>query len=519
MASGKIVVVIFVTALAVRLLNAPAVVTSGMPNLTPLDDLYHWKRIAFSAQHFPSVLDFDPDRGTSGAFCPWPPLYDLACGAIARICGMKAVIWIPPVASALCVGLATLLIAWQFGSLAAIAAGVALATSPFIVTESSVGDIDHHWLEWPLVFAIIFCVWAGFSRPNRLTPFLTLGIVMTIAMFVQVALLPACGLAFVILFASGEQRAAASFGIVAIIITIYRLTHPSIPTSPWFLGWPHVALFAGATIALLLRGGQAILPVRTGKIACPPLALAAGTAVALAFPSSIAIGVHFFGGDPWLSTISEFQPVWKGNIHDWMSHAFGFSIGAILVFDLARRAIRNRDWKIGAVALFALAYFPLAISSRRFEATAIPLLALAGAADAAMILRRNLRMVAAAAIAVIPAVQLAIWMSHPLPVVAPEQQSWIHAATFLRTQPPGRILAPWPLGHCLDVLGSHAVVIDNFGTMPDADLFWRAEGALQSGDVNGFHVRYVIRPNKPSGRFKLVYSENGLNLWESLDIP
>jgi hypothetical protein len=211
--------------------------------------------------------------------------------------------------------------------------------------------------------------------------------------------------------------------------------------------------------------------------------------------------------------------VWKGNINDLLSHAFGFSIGAILVFDLARRAIRDRDWRTGVFALFAIAYFPLAISSRRFEATAIPLLALAGAVDAAMILRRNVRMFAAAAIAIIPAVQLAIWMSHPLPVVAPDEESWIRAAAFLRTQPPGRILAPWPLGHCLDVLGEHAVIIDNFGTMPDAALFWRAEDALRGGDVRGFDVRYVIRQQSPGARFRLAFSDRGLNLWELRDLP
>ncbi|HJT16602.1 MAG TPA: hypothetical protein VJ853_04415 [Thermoanaerobaculia bacterium] len=505
-ARGKIAAVIFLTAAAVRLLNAPMVVRSGMPNLTPLDDLYHWKRIAFSAAHFPAVLEFDADRGERGAFCPWPPLYDLACGALARIFGMNAVIWIPPIGSAICVALAALLIDVEFGSLAAIAAGIALATSPFIVTESSVGDIDHHWLEWPLVFAILFSVLAGFSRPDRLKPVLTLTIAMTVAMFVQIALLPACGLAFVCLFAFGERRFAAAFGIVAMIITIYRLTHPELPASPWFLGWPHVALFAGAAVALALRKW-------------PLVALVAGAAVALAFPSAIATGSHFFGGDPWLSTISEFQPVWKGDINDWVSHAFGFSVGAILVFDLAGRAVRNRDRRIGAIALFALAYFPLAITSRRFEATAIPLLALAGAVDAAMILRRNVRMFAAAAIAIIPALQLAIWMSHPLPPVAPEEESWIRAAAFLRTQPPGRILAPWPLGHCLDVLGEHPVIVDNFGTMPDAGLFWRAQEALRSGDLRGFDVRYVIRERSPGPRFRLAYSDHGLNLWELRDLP
>src|SRR5581483_3832054 len=174
----------------------------------------HWKRIAFSAAHFPSVLEFDPDRGERGAFCPWPPLYDLGCGLLARLFGMNAVVWIPPIASAICVGLAAFFIAQAFGSLAAIAAGIALAASPFIVTESSVGDIDHHWLEWPLVFAIVLAI--------QKRSWIALAIVMTIAMFVQVALLPACGLAFIVLFAMGERRFAAAFGTVAIIITTYR---------------------------------------------------------------------------------------------------------------------------------------------------------------------------------------------------------------------------------------------------------------------------------------------------------
>lgn len=498
MASRKIfLTVIFLTALGVRFLNAPMVARSGMPNLTPLDDLYHWKRIAFSAQHFPSVLEFDADRGVGGAFCPWPPLYDLACGGIARIFGMNAVIWIPPIATALLVAIAAIFVAQEFGSVAAIACGIALAASPFIVTESSVGDIDHHWLEWPLVFAMIFAI--------HKRSWIALAIVMTIAMFVQVALLPACGLAFVAAFAIAERRFAASFGIVAIIITIYRLTH-DYPNSAWFLGWPHAALFASAAVALALRKR-------------PLVAIVAGGAISLLAARSLLAGSHFFGGDPWLSTISEFQPVWKGDASDWLSHAFGFSIGAILVFDLARRAIRDRHWSAGTIALFALAYFPLAISSRRFEATAVPLLALAGAVDAAMILRRNVRMFAAAAIAIIPAIQLALWMSHPLPPVAPDEQSWIRAAAFLRTQPPGRVLAPWPLGHCIDVLGQHAVVMDNFGTMPDADLFWRAENALRSGDVSGFDVRYVIRPRSPGARFRLAYSDRGLNLWELREHP
>src|SRR5258706_15007001 len=79
---------LFAVALGVRLLNAPYVFEgSGKPRITPVDELYHWKRIAYSAAHFPHVLEFDRDRS---AFCPWPPLYDFASGGFARLIGVVA---------------------------------------------------------------------------------------------------------------------------------------------------------------------------------------------------------------------------------------------------------------------------------------------------------------------------------------------------------------------------------------------------------------------------------------------
>jgi hypothetical protein len=53
------------------------------------------------------------------------------------------------------------------------------------------------------------------------------------------------------------------------------------------------------------------------------------------------------------------------------------------------------------------------------------------------------------------------------------------------------------MGHTLDVIGQHAVIIDNFGSMPDPALFDAAEAALAGHDLEGFcrkyKVRYVIR--------------------------
>src|SRR5438876_9666776 len=179
MASGKwIALVTFVIAITLR-------VTQGSTQLAPADELYHWKRIMFSAQHFPEVLELDGDRGVAGAFCPWPPLYDLSGGGVARIFGAGTVVWIPPIAGAACVALAALWIASNFGTLAGITAGLALAASPFIVTQSSLGDIDHHFLEWPLAFAIMVAT-------ARRRPAIPLALAMLAAMFVQTALLIAC---------------------------------------------------------------------------------------------------------------------------------------------------------------------------------------------------------------------------------------------------------------------------------------------------------------------------------------
>ena len=65
-------------ALAARLANLGAAFPEGAAVIPPLDDLYHARRIVVSALDFPAVLEFDPARGAGGAFCPWPPLNDLA---------------------------------------------------------------------------------------------------------------------------------------------------------------------------------------------------------------------------------------------------------------------------------------------------------------------------------------------------------------------------------------------------------------------------------------------------------
>jgi asparagine N-glycosylation enzyme membrane subunit Stt3 len=513
----------FLLALALRLLNAGSAFVGGLPRFSPLDELYHAKRIAFTATQFPRVLDFDPDRGTHGAWCPWPPLYDLAAGGYARLLGastltdvMPRVVWLPPFLFALFVAAATFLVARARGALTGALAGLALASSPFLVDFSSIGSIDHHFLEPALTFALVFALVRLLRGGNGIP----LGLAMAAAMFVQTALLLACAIAFAVIFfgplflrfgqethstdpsptRSVEWNGMVAFAILTLLVGLYAATRPpGYPSSAWFLGWPHVGIFAGATMALLLRARRA--PAL--------LALLAGVVVIATTPTAIEAlvgGSQFLGGDPWLRTISEFLPVITEPPIDLLSDLVLLSGGIILVWPLAVRSWRTRDIASGTIALFAILYLLLELSSRRFRPQAISLLALAGALEAGHAFaarRRPLAILCILLVALPPPIQLLLWLRQPGTPVLESQLPWLRAASFFQRQTPGgRVLAPWSMGHLLDVVGERPVIVDNFGSMPDPIDFERAHDALLSKDeaslahyCDANNIRWIVFAN------------------------
>jgi asparagine N-glycosylation enzyme membrane subunit Stt3 len=394
---------------------------------------------------------------------------------------------------ALFTGIAVLILARR-SKLVATITGIALATSPFLVTTSWIGSIDHHFLEPVLTFAILGATIGSVravTRREKIVAGILLGIAITAAMFVQTALLIAAAIAFAVLFFATDGFAAAcGFTIAAIAVAIYRLTRaPAFPDNQWFLGWTHATLFAAAAIACAI----AITPRRVN-------ALVVGGLIPFAIPSvrtSLFTGSHFLGGDRWLHTIQEFQPLWRARGDDLLSDVVGLSGGAILVWFLAIRAIKTRDRVRLTVPLFAIVYFALTITSRRFWIVAIPLLALASALSIPLIARKRLAILAMLMVALPPPLQLAGWLMTPQ-TIPPNQQQWIRATSFISTLPPGRILGPWSMGHAIDVEGRHPVIVDNFGTMPDAAAFDRAHAALLGDEptlaryCDAANVRYLI---------------------------
>lgn len=449
--------VVFVMALLPRL--------AGDPRIPPFDDLYHLKRIA----NFPHLLDFDPDRG---AFCPWPPLYDFLLGSVHSLFG--GVTWTAPLFLAACAAGVT----WgmrRFGLLAALTAGLALAVSPYLIGVSAAGHIDHHYVEPLLVLLILVAT----VRRNGIW----LGIAIAVALLVQPALFVAAGLAFVVLFLSSDAREGAkAFAIAAAVVIAYRLTRAAgYPDSAWFLGFPHAALLGGAAVACALRE-------RVSRVT----AFAGGVAVALSIrPTATAFftGLHFFGGDPWLSSIVEFQPMFRhaSEIGTDLANLTG---GALLGLFLWR--------KQRTVAFFSTAYLLLAISSRRFLVPAIAVFAISGALAVASAHRRTFA-IAAMAITLVPPIAFEVYAAR---TPEPSHEEFRVIGERMRALPPGRVLGPWSFGHAIDVIGRKPVVIDNFGSMPDEGTFTRAmEIMLSTREASLLrycrhaYVRYLVLPH------------------------
>lgn len=440
----------------------------------PFDDLYHLKRIAWSAAHWPHVLAFDPDRGFSGAWCPWPPLYDLALGGVARLLGMASVGWVAPIAVSLFAAALAWVVARRCGVVAGSVAGLIVALQPYLLAVSSGGSLDHHWAE-PMFVTLIAALLVAPAR-FRFAGAL-LGVAIAAALFVQTALLVAAALAFAALFfvVDDPRRGAIGFAIPALLIALYRLAQTDgYPSNPWFLGWLHVAVLAAAAVAFAARmlGAKRIVALAAGALCLAPLA------------PSLAAGAHFFGGDPWLATIDEFQPMFRDPA-TFGTELANLTGGALLAVLLWRR---HR-----VVALFAIAYALLSLTSHRFLVPGVGMFALAAALAVAEAQRFRRSIVT---MALLPTLA---WAAYAMTQPAPPEDDTRAVALAVAKLPPGRVLAPWSLGHAIDVLGRHAVVLDNFGSMPDARAFDDASRALLATNdaqlvrwCREHGVRYVV---------------------------
>lgn len=509
---------VFALAFFVRIANYPVAFANGVPQFSPFDDMYHARRMAFSAANPFRVLAFDPNRGTSGAFCPWPPLYDMTAGLVARATGggtavaaLARVAWLPPLVMALAAALVAAGLIRRFGWFAGLVGGAGVALSIYSIDKSRLGAIDHHYLEFPLVLGILLAV-VGVTRARDPRSALTLGgllaVAISLAVFVQPALVFAAGVALlsVLLLPRAESMprlaAAAGFAVAAALVFFYRSVQPAgYPDNEWYLGAPHAALLFGAAAAC---AGQAWLLGRVGsRPAAFVAAVALGALLIAAVPSalnSFVGGSQFFGGNRWLKSISEFQPLFFHETSDWLFDLADLGGGALLAVPI----LFDRTWWKGSrlgLLLFNTAYLVAAVSSMRFLAVAAPLVAVSGAVYFAHLRNAGRRRLAAAVAVLLlaPGFALsALRVARPAPAIEPQGVPMVQAArTIARAGAwPGAVLPPWSWGHLFNVVAGRRVLVDNFGSASAPTEFENSTSILfvtREKMLADFCSRYGVR--------------------------
>jgi hypothetical protein len=289
----------------------------------------------------------------------------------------------------------------------------------------------------------------------------------------------------------GERKAfrfagaALGFSLAAGFVVIYRILRPpGYPDEEWYLGFPHAAVLSGAAaacavIAVAMRRQLPYL----GAIA---MAGAAGALVLVSFPTAgeaFLAGSRFFGGDPWFSSIVEFQPLFFGPesvpFADFCLLGGGALASVAAVFDPQWRAGRR-----GTLLFFTLVYLALAISSTRFLVVAAPLAAVVGAIAVSDLRERGFTRAVwlASIVLLLPSLALSAGrVIRPAPPLEADAIPMVKAADFVRrSNAPGRMLAPWSWGHLFNVLAGRGVLMDNFGVMGRRTEFENARGIILS---------------------------------------
>jgi hypothetical protein len=523
-AAFGVAALVFLLGLLARIVNSSEAVRDGVPQIGPFDELYHAQRILYSAEHPGRVLNFDPNRGLHGAFCPWPPLYDVSDGGAARLLGSSApeeilwrAIWFPPLVGSAFAALIAWLVSRKVGAGAGLLSGTLLAIALPYLVASRLGAIDHHFLEPPLLFGILGTT-ALLHRargPGGIVRYgAFFGIALTLALFVQTALLLAAAVsALAILSFKSEKRAprwagAVGFAIAALGVLLYRLAQPpGYPNDAWYLGVPHAAALLAAAIAS--AAGAFLLSRRVSPRSAGVLAVLLAGVCWAAVPGAVTAAVEgsrFFGGDPWLSTIVEFQPLfYQGRVKLWEGLC-RLGGGALLILPLAAGNWgRSRTYR-WTLLLFTTVYVLAAMSSLRFLVCAAPLAAVAGALAVSDLRRRSRALgTTGLLLLLVPALWILVpYLRRPDPVAGPEAISFYRAAARLAAENPAgdRILAPWSWGHVFHFLGGKKPVVDGFGASIGRTDFENALGIVLSSRedavarycrANG--IRYLVLQN------------------------
>ena len=530
---------------------------AGVVLLAMDDAQYHARRAAHTAEHFPEVLWFDPFLNyPSGAFVPWPPLYDFGLGALGRLFGdLDAVLAWAPVVMAVGTALLVFGIAAGFGGAACglLAVGI-FALLPVGIRYTAVGNPDHHavvmWLATGLLAGHLAALSAAGARARgvqaalvllRLTLLLSWhGSVLYVVLADGLALAVAGGLgrADALRLQALGCAATATFGFAAL----------ALPGSSFGGPWSAVELsrlqpasyaamaLAAFALARLAPGVRSALS-RLGLVA----GVCAGAAIALAGVARSGLTAaweYASRAESFIANNYETQPLWSDafvqvpELYGWL----GWLLPLLPVAGLVRPASARPAAGL-YLAGWSAALLVLAVSNARYGSDLAPAASVGFAllvTSAACFAGRRLRVPMPAA-AVVGTVFVAVLLAPAALELAPHARRSLAASAGRPPEPASRvqpfsrsvyafvdqvreatpevaepggegagrpeygILAPPTLGFILNARGRRATPAGNFGPyvgregLEATSAFYRATREDDARDIaRKLSARYVI---------------------------
>src|SRR5438093_5791780 len=454
--SRRVLIAVIVLGFALRLSVWPRVFSSGHVYLDGPDGYYHLRRAAMTMQHWPLVPQFDPAINyPAGGMISWPPLFDGLLATLAlpfRSDHALEVIGalLPAFLGALQLIALYMVVHSLRGRRAALVAVIVAAILPAVVRYTLLGNLDHD----PFFSLCLLIALLGVARENAwlIAAGLTCAVLGWAGAVVGVAIVT-----IVFLVAGERSRALAIGSTIAAVVVL-----PFVIVSAWRgatfegLSWLHVGALA---VAGLL--GSLVARLRT-------LAIVHGIALLVLAPICIRpfiAGARYAAGDaPILAMVAEAQPLLKlFGTFDVRPMLIRFGFLPLLVIGVAALKLRDRETPRPRDFIFVAPWvaitFVLALLHSRFSFDAgLALAAFAGIAFDAI----KPKILAIALLPILPAYI-------PLPTLegfnfylrpnALRDYQMDGICSWLRSRPPGAVLAPWSFGHWIVWIAKKPVVI------------------------------------------------------------
>lgn len=421
--------VIVLLAFLIRLVPLNLISFNGHIYFSGTDAFYHMRRVSYTAENFPSVINFDSYLNYPlGYDIGWPPLFDQAIALLALVLGMGnpdtgtielAGAVFPVLAGALTIVPLYVVSSIVFDKRTALVSAAALALLPIHLAVSMAGATDHHVAEVFLAtcaYALYLLslrsgrnanlsyedirsgTWGKEARRSLLYA-IAAGFVFVLAIFTWLGspiFMGIIGLFVLVQLTIDIKQHRSSDHVLISTITMFTaalvmaaplialVVRPGLELSGMFLSWFHVAYIASLLIGIVILGRIARIAASrdtawyyypVAVLILAGLGMLAVRIVSPEFYQNTVGGIQYLlvSSSPVLGTVAEAQPLFYSSgrftLGPLWNSFFIFGLLALpgLVFGGVRLVRDKYTPEIVFFFVWSIVVILLTVSQRRFS--------------------------------------------------------------------------------------------------------------------------------------------------------